>query len=154
MSIELKIKSKHLSLEPAIIKHEERKLLNEMKWFKQKHQISNKTPYYQIDGLYHTNLKYSSLCNHRKFAVCDESRATFLARAYIAGKSYKSVEKICKDEKKLKEIVFPRIVNMVLKYGSTKIRKVWNKEKQRQEYPEDKLQEFKNTILQWLGFEI
>ena len=41
MSVELKIKSKHLALEPAIIRHEENKLLKQMKWYKQHHQITD-----------------------------------------------------------------------------------------------------------------
>lgn len=47
MSVELKIKAKHLALEPAIIRREERKLKNQFHWLKQKHQIID-TSFWEI----------------------------------------------------------------------------------------------------------
>lgn len=67
--IKLKIKGKHLALEPAIIRHEERKALKR-------------------GDLY----AYSSFRSHRITVLRDESRATFLAYGYLRGKSYKSIE--------------------------------------------------------------
>lgn len=110
MSIELKIKSKHLALEPAIIRKEERKLLNHIRSGR-----SNDTAA--------AIRKYESLHNHRKWNVRNEARATELARAYITGKPYLSVEQKRKDENEYKFLVYivPRIVAMVNKYGKDSV---------------------------------
>ena len=81
MSIELKIKSKHLSVEAKIIRFEEHKLTKQIKWLKE-HQQTYETQFW----------KRHSLNQHRKVDVRNENRATFLARAFIAGKPYSSVE--------------------------------------------------------------
>ena len=110
MSIELKIKSKHLALEPAIIRREEKKILNRIRSGRCNDTAS-------------AFRKYESLHNHRKWNVRNESRATELARAYIAGKPYKFVEQKRKDENEYKFLVYiiPRIVAMVNKYGSVQV---------------------------------
>ena len=51
MSVELKIKSKHLSFEPAIIKHEERKLRKQIEWHNN-HQIDSDKLYFKLQSLY------------------------------------------------------------------------------------------------------
>ena len=84
MCIELKIKAKHLALEPNVIKVEERKLKKQIKYTKG-------TDKELID-------KLNSLCQHRKWNVRNESRATELARAYLAGTPYTNVEKKRKDD--------------------------------------------------------
>lgn len=109
MSIELKIKSKHLALEPRIIKHEEEKLKKQIKY--------NNTDYKLVD-------KLNSLVCHRKHNVRNEVRATELARAYLAGKTYTYVEKKRKDEGSFQLYIVPRIVAMVTKYGTGDQRKV------------------------------
>jgi hypothetical protein len=68
--------------------------------------------------------------------VRNENRATFLARAYLAGKSYKSIENKCHDPVVLRAYVLPRVCEMVNKYGpaADKLSKKWNRERMRYEY--------------------
>jgi len=110
MCIELKIKSKHLALEPQIIKHEERKLKKQIR--------SNKGDLQQLIW------KYESLVNHRKHIVRNEARATQLARAYIDGKEYISIERKRHDNFTFLQYVVPRIHAMVTKYGKGEQRKI------------------------------
>lgn len=107
MSIQLKIKSKHLSLESNVIRYEEKKLLKQAAWLR-KHQESAS----KIEFLYY------SLSNHRKKDVRNENRATFLARAYIDGKRYSEIEKCRKESKEhtFRSLVLPRVLSMVNKY--------------------------------------
>lgn len=109
MSIELKIKSKHLALEPAIIRKEERKILKHIR-----SGFCNDT----AEAL----RKYESLHNHRKWNVRNEARATELARAYIAGKPYVSVERKRHDDCLFISRIVPRITAMVEKYGDRKVK--------------------------------
>lgn len=143
MSIELKIKSKHLALEPAIIRMEERKLLKQIKHTKQFHQVNDNF----TDLTYPLHIKYSSLSNHRKWDVRNEARATYLARAFIFGQPYKEVE--CKRENEFlfKTHIVPRVFSMVAKYGKNPIRKYWNG-KVNDYRPEEK-EELTNAILEW-----
>jgi hypothetical protein len=118
MSIELKIKSKHLSEEAKIIRHEERKLLKGIEYRRSKHkETGNNTEYKVWDDKNWRD--YYSLSTHRKRDVRNENRATFLARAYIAGVPYNSVEQKRKEGKEhtFKQSIFPRICTMVVKYG-------------------------------------
>lgn len=107
MSIELKIKSKHLSEEAKIIRFEEHKLTKQIKWLKE-HQQQYETPFW----------KRQSLNWHRRHDVRNENRATFLARAFIAGKPYSSVEQKRNPEKEydFRYLVVPRVLAMVKKY--------------------------------------
>ena len=89
--IKLKIKVKHLATEPAIIRHEERKL----RGFDKK-----------------------VLQDHRKTVVRNEARATQLAILFLKGKAYKTAEPVCKDFGKFEYYIVPRIVTMVNKYKS------------------------------------
>ena len=111
MSIELKIKAKHLALEPQIIRHEERKLKKRIR-----HTIQNggvgSNERYLIEN------KLNSLVDHRKGPLREEARATHLARSYIAGMSYKDVEnkrKPC-NEYAFENRVLKRVLSMVQKY--------------------------------------
>ena len=113
MSIELKIKAKHLALEPAIIRHEEKKL---------KHQIKHHRSGDQISSISLT-WKLHSLTNHRKLDVRNESRATHLARTFLAGKPYVRAELKRKDDYYFVQYIVPRVVAMVTKYGSGEQRK-------------------------------
>ena len=137
MSVELKIKSKHLSFEPAIIKHEERKLRKQIEWHNN-HQIDSDKLYFKLQSLY----------MHRIQDVSNEARATFLARAYIDKMPYKVVEQNVRDENKFKNIILPRVVDMVMKYN-TNVKKRYDKEKNKFLYPQDKLEFHKNAILEW-----
>lgn len=110
MSIELKIKSKHLSLEAGVIRFEERKLKKQIRWFCDKHM-----PHAHIET------KLYQISSHRKWDVRNENRATFLARAYIAGKLYLTVEKSVKDSAVLMCYILPRVTAMVQRYHNRKI---------------------------------
>jgi hypothetical protein len=110
MSIELKIKAKHLALEPNVIKHEEQKLKKQIKYTKG----TDAKLIMQLD----------SLVNHRKWNVRNESRATELARAYLAGKPYRCVEQKRHDDGMFQLYIVPRIVAMVTKYGTREQRSV------------------------------
>ena len=110
MCIELKIKSKHLALEPKVIKHEEQKLKSQIKYTK------------GTDAL--LVMKLDSLVAHRKWNVRNESRATELARAYLAGKPYTYVEKKRKDDGMFQLYIVPRIVAMVTRYGTGDQRRI------------------------------
>ena len=103
MCIELKIKSKHLALEPHLIRHEERKLKKQIKY-------TNGTDANLI-------VKLDSLVAHRRWNVRNEARATELARAYLAGKPYSAIEKKRNDDVMFNLYIVPRILSMVTKYG-------------------------------------
>ena len=110
MSIELKIKSKHLSLEAKVIKFEEAKLKKQIRWHSKVQSPNKKLEW-----------KLNSITAHRKWNVRNENRATFLARAFIAGVPYKTVEHKCKDVFKRDQQVLPRVLSMVKKYHSYKL---------------------------------
>ena len=110
MSIQLKIKSKHLGLEAKVIKFEEAKLKQQLRWMR-KHQESVQKLEWQLQ----------SITNHRKHEVRNENRATFLARAYIAGVPYRTVENKVKDRDKRNCYVVPRVHAMVKKYHLSSI---------------------------------
>jgi len=92
--VKLKIKVKHLALEPSIIRHEERKVSGMNKW---------------------------DLQHHRKWNVRNEARATQLAIAFLKGKPYKSVEPKLRDKNAGQHnLVFHRVLRMAQKYGKPK----------------------------------
>lgn len=120
MSIELKIKSKHLSLEAKVIRFEEKKLEKQIVWL-----YKNATDRDKYGSKYWTTTwELGSLTSHRKYNVRNENRATFLARAYLAGQSYKQVENKRKPEKEgvFEVAVLPRVLKMVQRYGGRKNR--------------------------------
>lgn len=141
MTVELKIKSKHLALEPAIIRHEERKLLK---------QIRANRNYQDNTTAEKLTSKWYSLYTHRKWDVRNEARATLLARAYLAGKPYKSVEKTCYDGHLLKVVILPRIVSMVMKYGPNLYFKKWDKVKGKEDYDTADKIKVSDEILAWI----
>jgi hypothetical protein len=106
MSLELKIKSKHLSLEAKVIRHEERKLKKQIRWMSSRQALPP-----QFEN------KYQSIHNHRVWNVRNENRATFLARAYLAGVPYRTVERKRKDDAVFYCYILPRVLDMVNKYG-------------------------------------
>ena len=109
MSLELKIKSKHLAVESTIIRREENKIKKSIKWLEE-----HNTAAHDQRSLWH------SINNHRKAAVRPESRSTYLARAYIKGQKYSDVENKRKQEKEyeFQSLVLPRTLGMIKKYGS------------------------------------
>ena len=147
MSVELKIKSKHLALEPAIIRKEEKKIRKQIEWIKQKHQIQNANMFDEMFYPYHK--KWYSLQHHRKTVVRYEARATHLARAYIAGTPYESVEKKVYDKLTFENIILPRVYSMVAKYGTKKIEKKWNRDKKMFMYDDVEWTEFTSRIKAW-----
>jgi hypothetical protein len=114
MSVELKIKSKHLALEPAIIRTEENKLKRKIRWARLHQQNEEEMS---------ATCSLNSFCSHRRWDVRNESRATYLARAYIEGREYQSVEKSKKEEAVFHLYILPRVVSMVIKYKLGKIEK-------------------------------
>lgn len=115
MSIELKIKSKHLGLEAKVIKFEEEKLKCQIRWFCNKLMpVDTKLEW-----------KLNSIVHHRKWDVRNENRATFLARAFIAGVPYKTVEHTRKPENEytFQIYVLPRVLAMVNRYHNRNVTK-------------------------------
>lgn len=151
MSVELKVKSKHLSEEARIIRFEERKHLKQYRWAKDRYRATGNNDTYPCwdDKSFKT---YYSLNRHRKWEVRNENRATFLARAYLAGKDYKTVENKCNDLAVLRCYILPRLCEMVNKYGpaSQKLSKKWSNERKRYEYDPVAWKEFEKKILAWL----
>jgi hypothetical protein len=113
MCIELKIKAKHLALEPQIIRAEEEKLKKRIKYHRSDDSVSSISLGWKLD----------SLVRHRKMDVRNEARATHLARAYIAGKSYSYCERKRNDDFFFMQYIVPRILAMVTKYGDKEQRK-------------------------------
>ena len=149
MSIELKIKSKHLATEPAIIRKEEQKILKQIKWLKQQHQIQNANMFDDMFYPYHR--KWWNLQHHRKTVVRNESRATHLARAYLAGIPYEKVEKKIHDDTVLCAIILPRVYNMVAKYQDKPLQKRWNRDRNMFAYNEDEFKQLQDSIKAWCG---
>lgn len=151
MSIELKIKSKHLSEEARIIRFEEGKLLKQVSWLRKQHKGTGANDPLDL-FLCKPHYQYKSLRDHRVKDVRRENRATFLARAYIAGKSYLSVEAKRKPEyeQEFNYFVLPRVVNMVAKYGADKVSiKIYDRTKGGYvDNPE--LSRIKQAITKWL----
>jgi aspartyl/asparaginyl beta-hydroxylase (cupin superfamily) len=114
MSVELKIKSKHLGLEAKVIKFEEAKLKRQIRWHSKRLSPNTKLEW-----------KLNSITNHRKWDVRNENRATFLARAYIDGVPYNTVEKKRRPENEYKfEVhVLPRVLAMVNRYHNRNVTK-------------------------------
>ena len=116
MSIELKIKSKHLALEAKVIRFEEQKLKKRIKHNK--------------GSLNDLLLQLNSIAEHRKYVVGRENRATFLARAFIAGTPYNKIEVKRRQDKESEFVIYilPRVLEMVKKYAPYDVRKNVTKE--------------------------
>lgn len=114
-AIFLRVKAKHLAEEARIIRQEERKL-KAIPW-------QNRRSEWKYFGETRFEDPVNLLSDHRKRDVRNEARATQLARKYIAGKPYRSVEPVCKDKHKLYIWILPRVLKMVQKYGSYKTTK-------------------------------
>lgn len=114
MTYELKIKSKHLAEEARIIRFEENK----------NKKLAKRAREHQNHERSETLLRTArSLHNHRVWDVRNEARATNLARAYLAGVPYASVEQKRVESKEwvFQSIVVPRIAKMASKYGSREV---------------------------------
>lgn len=108
MSVELKIKSKSLAAEARIIRDEELKV---------KALIRKRAALQKPVSKLESNRR--KLYMHRVGTVREEARATFLARAYLSGKTRERVEKRPADGeyKPLGYHVNSRVKAMVTKYG-------------------------------------
>jgi len=140
MSIELKIKSKHLGLEAKVIRHEERKLKKQLRWMANRQALPPEFEH-----------KYYSIHNHRVWNVRNENRATFLARAYLAGKSYRSVEHKRKDDSVFFWYILPRVFEMVNKYGpkEDRIFKYWMAESKRTDFKKEEYDAWMEKLKEW-----
>jgi hypothetical protein len=124
MSIQLKIKSKHLSEEARIIRFEENRLLKQVSFHRTKHKESGHNSSFSTWDCPEFKTFYS-IRNHRTHDVRNENRATFLARAFLEGKPYSYIEQKRKPEKEFnfKYFVLPRVLTMVNKYGNVQVTK-------------------------------
>jgi len=120
MSVELKIKSKHLALEAKVIRFEEEKIKKQLAWYRKNKPLE----------IYGKDLGLSSLSEHRKIVVGRENRATFLARAFIAGTPYNKVEVKRRQDRESEFVIYvlPRVLEMVKKYAPYNVRKNVTKE--------------------------
>ena len=75
-------------------------------------------------------LQLNSIAEHRKYVVGRENRATFLARAFIAGTPYNKVEVKRRQDKESEFVIYvlPRVLEMVKKYAPYNVRKNVTKE--------------------------
>lgn len=123
MSIELKIKSKHLSLEAQVIRFEENKLRKQEKWHREAGNAAERAK------LTSTRV---NIADHRRGIVRDENRATFLARAFLTGQNYSNLEAKVHNQYHLRYKIMPRVIQMVQKYGNNNQRNMdvatWIKE--------------------------
>lgn len=126
MSIELKIKSKHLALEPGIIRAEERKLETQItKLLDSTYWKSLSDPELKREAGMRCNrwsITLGSLARHRKWNVRNEARATYLARAFIKGTPYRVVEQKVHNVDEFTVYILPRIITMVEKYHPERYR--------------------------------
>jgi hypothetical protein len=147
MSIELKIKSKHLSEEARIIRFEENKLLNNMQYRRAKHKEAGHNGKYDLYKD-RDHQVYCSISHHRKCNVRNENRATFLARAYIANIPYNTVEQKRKPENEItfQKQILPRVFAMVVNYGKREDGD-WEWDKAKSRYAATK--RLKDKIIDW-----
>lgn len=101
----LKVKAKSLAEEAKIIRKEEIRIKN-MKYFDEATQSER-------------NFTMWKLHVHRANDVRNESRATHLARTFLRGKGYSTVENLgrLKDSYTFLYIVIPRVLKIINKYG-------------------------------------
>lgn len=147
MSVELKIKSKHLSEEAKIIRFEERKLYKQYQWsLKKYHEAGNNDMYPRWNDKAFND--YCSLYWHRKRDVRNENRSTYLARAYIGGIPYKTIEQKRDPDKEhtFQTVVLPRVFAMVAKYGKRE-QGDWEFERGSRRYIAT--QQLKDKIIAW-----
>jgi len=88
--IKLKIKIKHLALEPAIIRKEEQSLLRQSAWIRKQYGTNDLDE--NDNELEALRFAYYDLSQHRKINVREEARATLLVYGYLRGKKYSEVE--------------------------------------------------------------
>jgi hypothetical protein len=110
---ELKVKSKTLAAEAAIIRKEERIARNRARANRKSNADGAANQAIDAEATRH------SLYVHRTRVVRVEARATHLARAFLHGKDYKSVEN--KRLGGIPEPLFNSMARMVNKYGDVDV---------------------------------
>lgn len=138
MSTELKIKSKHLGEEAKIIRFEEHKLKRQITWLEEHQQDATKI-----------RETWMSIKDHRRKDVRNENRSTFLARAFISGKPYSSVEAKVHDRQALHHLVTTRVSEMVAKYGR-KMTKRWDSYAKTHRYDIADYAALQKELLSWI----
>lgn len=152
MSVYLKIKSKHLALEPAIIRKEEDKVKKQINHYKMYHQLSadGKFSYYkehpELSDLW---VRYGSLVSHRRWEVRNEARATYLARAYIKNMPYRVVEANLKEN--LPDPVMSSLIRMVMKYGPVRYYPDYTREDGKTKIAKTAEEKAKQDVVAWLN---
>ena len=104
MSVELKIKAKSLAIEARYIRKEELKQRNYGRFMLRTQKPGSEAPYRTYEGLRAHRMELRSF-----------SRSTGLARAFLKGTPYATVEKPVRPEKKLD---MPGILSMVKRFGA------------------------------------
>ena len=136
--IKLKIKIKHLALEPAIIRKEERKILKQSRWHRANKAYGNN----ENTANELITYDYTSLSSHRKNELRNEARASQLAYAFLRNVPYEVVEKKREEPDKYWRWYHPNIRDRAIKIA--------NKYSPRREDIETTTEKFKT----WLGIEI
>lgn len=163
MSIELKIKAKSLAAESKIIRHEIQKLKITAAWSRRlaATSVSEGSVTEDLGMLTDTRVKaeykINDLATHRSQVVGCESRATHLARAFLAGKDYKTIENRRRNEGQLYLeynflYIIRKVTKMIRKYGHPygySLRRADFKELKHFERYQDKW--FENEVRKWCG---
>ena len=116
-SIQLKVKSKHLSAEARIIREEESKQLKYGGHNLKRHRDSGNNDF--VDENNHYRNLYS-LREHRKGSLRVEARATHIAHALLKGVDYGAIEKPRADNPPAWE----RVKKMLFRYGGQQGREI------------------------------
>ena len=118
--------------------------MKQLRWNIIKHKKTGMNdPYPYIRDKAHIN--YEKIRTHRIKDVRHENRATFLARDFLSGKTYESVEQKRKCEWTFRVLIFPRFVSMVVKYGPRdKSKRTWDFKSQKNIITDEYRQELKN----------
>ena len=116
-SIELKVKSKHLSEEARIIRREERKQLGAARWLLNKHRAAGHNDF--EDNQHYR--QYENLRWHRTWKVRDEARATHIAHALLKGIPYEKIEQPLPDNPPK----WDRVKTMLFRYGHDRGREIF-----------------------------
>lgn len=146
---QLKIKIKHLALEPAIIRAEERKELSQVAYYRSRQELKNEKSHHW---------DYLKLYQHRKQVVRPEARAAQLAYAFIRGKKYEQVENTKPLYEKESNGVFHHYIDADIKRLVLRTSKIVAKYKYWLSYnisqDDPKFKTVHDKIKEWIGYEV